>query len=246
MHQGRGRQPPRHRLLQMQPASRNAGVDATPKAGRAPDASRGWSHNHPPMHPNLPDQWLDHWLADLRSAAAGSRVLELGCDTGHDTVWLVEHGFSVVATDLSLDALATAAAQAPGAACMHHDLREAMPFASGSFGAVIASLCLHYFDWATTAGAVSEIRRCLSPSGLFLCRLNSVRDELHGAGQGEEIEPRFYRQDARYAASKRFFAGEDLDRLFPGTEWRELNRREVTIHRYAKPKVAWELALVPA
>ena len=121
-----------------------------------------------------------------------------------------------------------------------------MPFCDGAFGAVIASLCLHYFDWATTVAAVAEIRRCLAPSGLLLCRLNSVRDHLHGAGEGEEIEPGFYRQRARYAASKRFFGSADLDRLFPEGHWRQLSRREVTIHRYAQPKVAWELALVPA
>jgi SAM-dependent methyltransferase len=190
---------------------------------------------------HLSDQWLDPWLPQLRSASAAGRVLELGCDTGQDTLWLVKHGFSVVATDLSIDALKACAALASPALCVQHDLRQPMPFADGSFGAVIASLCLHYFDWTSTSAAVAEIRRCLWPSGLFLCRVNSVRDHLHGAGQGEEIEPGLYRQHARYAKSKRFFTGGDLDRLFPSKDWCELSRREVTIHRYAQPKVAWEL-----
>jgi SAM-dependent methyltransferase len=198
------------------------------------------------VYANLPDQWLGPWLAGLRSAAASAPVLELGCDAGQDTAWLVKNGFDVVATDLSMDALKACAAHAVPASCVQHDLRHPMPFADASFGAVIASLCLHYFDWATTAAAVVEIRRCLLPPGLFLCRVNSVRDHLHGAGQGEEIEPGFYRQRARYAASKRFFTGEDLDRLFPASRWCELSRREVTIHRYAQPKIAWELALARA
>ena len=198
------------------------------------------------MNADFPDPWLERWLQELRSAASHARVLELGCDTGRDTLWLVKHGFSVVATDLSVEALQTCARVAAPAECVQHDLREPLPFPDGSFGAVIASLCLHYFDWATTVRAAAEIGRCLSPQGLFLCRVNSVRDYLHGAGQGEEIEPRFYRQDARYAASKRFFDAGDLDRLFPREHWRELGRREVTIHRYAQPKVAWELALVKA
>jgi SAM-dependent methyltransferase len=125
---------------------------------------------------------------------------------------------------------------------VQHDLRDPFPFADASFGTVIASLCLHYFDWRTTVAAVAEIRRCLSPSGTFLCRVNSVNDVLHGAGQGEQIEPGFYRQHAQYADTKRFFTGEDLDRLFTG--WQELHREEVTIHRYSQPKVAWEVVLV--
>jgi SAM-dependent methyltransferase len=198
------------------------------------------------MDTTSPDLWLESWLPDLRSATRGQRVLELGCDTGQDTRWLVQHGLDVVATDVSPEALQACARSAPPAECLQHDLREPMPFPDASFGAVIASLCLHYFDWVTTARAVAEIRRCIAPGGLFLCRVNSERDYLHGAGQGEQIEPGFFRQDARYAASKRFFSAADLDRLFPGEHWRELGRREVTIHRYAQPKVAWELALARA
>lgn len=173
-------------------------------------------------------------------------MLEIGCDTGRDTLWLGKHGFDVVATDLSESALTACAALTPGARLVLHDLREPIPFADGSFGAVVASLCLHYFDWKTTVAAVSEIRRCLAPSGLLLCRVNSVHDYLHGAGKGEEIEPGYYRQHARYAMSKRFFTSADLDRLFSHEEWRQLGRREVTIHRYEEPKVAWELALMAA
>jgi SAM-dependent methyltransferase len=198
------------------------------------------------MNANPADEWLEPWLPQLRAASDSMPVLELGCDTGRDTLWLVKQGFEVVATDVSATALKECAALAPAARCIRHDLRDPMPFTDAAFGAVIASLCLHYFDWSTTVAAAAEIRRCLAPSGLLLCRVNSVRDYLHGAGMGEEIEPGLYRQDARYAASKRFFSSSDLDRLFPGKHWRQLRREEVTIHRYAQPKVAWELALVPA
>jgi SAM-dependent methyltransferase len=191
------------------------------------------------------DLWIDPWLPRLRSVTThNAPVLELGCDTGRDTAWLTQRGFDVIATDISTDALAQCAEAAPGARCMRHDLRDTLPFDSGTFGAVIASLCLHYFDWVTTVAAVSEIRRCLQPGGLFLCRVNSVRDHLHGAGDGEEIEPNFFRQAARYATSKRFFTSEDVDRLFAGAGWTELSRREVTILRYSAPKIAWEIGLL--
>lgn len=189
------------------------------------------------------DLWMVPWLPQLHSALADAPVLELGCDTGRDTAWLVQQGFDVVATDISARALEQCGAAVPGAQCVHHDLRDPLPFGDGTFGAVIASLCLHYFDWATTVSAVSEIRRCIRPGGLLLCRVNSVQDRLHGAGQGEEIEPNFFRQTARYASSKRFFGSADLDRLFTGHQWNELRRREATVMRYTAPKVAWEIVL---
>lgn len=186
---------------------------------------------------------MQRWLAPLRKAAAGAPVLELGCDTGGDTGWLLAQGFEVVATDIAADALAACSHAAPGAHLLRHDLRTPLPFAEAAFGAVIASLCLHYFDWATTAAAVGEIRRCLRPGGVLLCRVNSTRDTHHGAGQGEEIEPHYYRTDARYAGYKRFFDAADLDRLFQPAHWAQVHRQETESHRYALPKVAWELVL---
>ena len=105
-----------------------------------------------------------------------------------------------------------------------------------------ASLCLHYFDWATTVRAVAEVRRCLRPGGLLLARLNATGDVLHGAAGHEEIEPNFYRVHARYAETKRFFDEPDLDRLFT-PDWSPVSRQLRTIHRYREPKVAWEIVL---
>ena len=94
-----------------------------------------------------------------------------------------------------------------------------------------------------TVDAVQQIRRCLRPGGLLLCRVNSTRDVHHGAAGLEEIEPHYFRIAARYADAKRFFDAADLDRLFADGGWREASRQELTNQRYAAPKVAWELAL---
>jgi SAM-dependent methyltransferase len=189
-----------------------------------------------------PDPWLVRWLPALQQAACDAPVLELGCDTGADTRWLAAQGLDVVATDIAQDALRRCAAAVPQAHLLRHDLRQPMPFPDATFGAVVASLCLHYFDWRTTVAAVEEVRRVLRPGGLLLCRLNSVNDVLHGAMQGEEIEPHYFRQHAHYAECKRFFDGADLDRLF-AAGWHQAHREECTIHRYTQPKVAWELVL---
>ena len=49
-------------------------------------------------------------LALLRAAAAGGPVLELGCDTGRDTRWLLDEGFAVVANEVKELAAETARA----------------------------------------------------------------------------------------------------------------------------------------
>src|SRR6188768_1404115 len=112
------------------------------------------------------DLWLERWLALLRPAAANKPVLELGCDTGQDTTWMLGRGLSVLATDLSFEALQAARRSAAQAMFIRHDLTTPLPFRKASFGLVVASLCLHYFDRATTTRAIAEVHRCLVPGGL--------------------------------------------------------------------------------
>lgn len=187
------------------------------------------------------DEWMQRWLPLMKPAAGDSPVLELGCDTGGDTAWLLRHGFTVIAADIAADALQEARRSVPAAMHVRHDLARPFPFRRHGFGLIIASLCLHYFPWRTTEAAVAELRGCLKPGGLLLCRANSVRDVLHGAGQGEEIEPGYFRQDAHYASCKRFFRRDDVERLFHRQEWSTVSLEERTVLRYAAPKVAWEL-----
>lgn len=188
------------------------------------------------------DPWLDRWLALLQGAAATRPVLELGCDAGIDTAWLLRQGFAVTATDIAADALVQCARNAPGALCIRHDLQQPMPFADAAFGAVLASLCLHYFRSQATLDAVAEVRRCIAPGGVLLCRLNSTADVHHGATGFEEIEPHYYRVNGRYAQNKRFFDRAAVEALF-ARGWEFINIEELTNHRYTQPKVAWEAVL---
>ncbi|MBC5765056.1 class I SAM-dependent methyltransferase [Ramlibacter sp. GTP1] len=187
------------------------------------------------------DLWMDRWIKLLRAGAGNGFALELGCDNGRDTAWLVQQGLSVVATDISADALRVCKRAVPETLVVQHDITKPLPFADASFGAVIASLSLHYFPWKDTQAAVAEIRRVLKPPfGILLVRLNSTRDVYHGAGDGgREIERHYYEVEAKYADRKRFFdKGEVMD-LFKG--WKVLSCNEQTIHRYEKPKVVWEV-----
>jgi SAM-dependent methyltransferase len=168
-------------------------------------------------------------------------VLELGCDTGRDTVQLARAGIGVIATDISEQALAACAENAPAATLVRHDLRQALPFADESFGAIVASLCLHYFDWRQTQRCIDEIRRCLRPGGLLLCRVNSLRDIQRSVAGCEEIEPNYFRVNGRYSSSKRYFDAQAMDALF-AAGWERVALEETIIHRYGQPKGVWEAA----
>jgi SAM-dependent methyltransferase len=103
-------------------------------------------------------------LAEVVSPLPAGLALDLGCGEGADACWLAEHGWTVVAVDISETALqrATAAAEAKGLAdrieFVQHDLFESFP--DGTFDLISAQF-LHSmipFDRPTllkrAAGAV--------------------------------------------------------------------------------------------
>ncbi|WP_395703584.1 class I SAM-dependent methyltransferase [Aquabacterium sp.] len=185
--------------------------------------------------------WLDPWLPLLAQQAAGRPLLELGCGSGLDTATLLQAGHAVTALDLDAAAVAQARDRAPAARLLCQDLRAPWPAPPGdapAYGAVIASLSLHYFPWPETEALAQRVHDSLAPGGLLLCRLNSTRDTHYGATGHPEIAPHYYRVDG---APKRFFDEADVQRLFGHAGWHWLALDEVTIDRYEHPKLAWQL-----
>jgi SAM-dependent methyltransferase len=185
------------------------------------------------------DPWLSPWLPLLREHAADQPVLELGCGSGHDTATLLAAGLSVVAMDLSTEAVRQARDRAPGARFHVQDLRDPWPADATNLGGAVASLSLHYFPWHVTQQLVARIHHTLRPGGMLLCRLNSTDDHHFGASGHPAIEPHYYLVDGQ---PKHFFDRADIDHLF-SSGWRTLSVRSPTIHRYAQPKQIWEIVL---
>lgn len=186
------------------------------------------------------DLWLARWLPLIRAQAPVPAVLELGSGPGDDSAYLVEQGITNLAcTDVSPRALARCARAAPGALTVCHDLREPLPFAERSFDVVIASLCLHYFAWDKTGTILRDIARCLKPEGVLLCRLNSTRDVHYGAVGHEQVGRNYYLVDG---FPKRFFDRESIDALIV-EDWERISIEELSIDRYDKPKIVWEVIL---
>jgi ubiquinone/menaquinone biosynthesis C-methylase UbiE len=96
------------------------------------------------------------------------RVLEVGCGAGALTAWLVEHGATVTAIDVSDQMVALAqSAVGKNAHFLVADLTQPLSFAAdNSFDLVVASLVLHYVeDWHHV---FSEFHRVLVPGGVVV------------------------------------------------------------------------------
>lgn len=187
----------------------------------------------------LPDPWLKRWLPLVLEGSRNHPVLEIGCGTGDDTVTLAGAGLSVTAFDISRASVAATRRRVPSATVLCRDIREPFPIGDGLAGAVVASLSLHYFPWAETVELIERVHRALRPGGLFLCRLNSTKDEHFGASGNPAIEPNFYSVEGQ---PKRFFDEESIDQLF-SSGWQVLSREHLTTRKYIQQKALWELAL---
>ena len=103
-------------------------------------------------------------------------VLELGCGTGKNTVFLAEHARRVTALDFSAAMIARAHERlsTSNVKFVRHDVREGWPVASAGVDVVVGNLILeHVHDLAPV---FFEAARVLRPGGqLFLCELHPYR-----------------------------------------------------------------------
>jgi ubiquinone/menaquinone biosynthesis C-methylase UbiE len=187
------------------------------------------------------DAWLQRWRHVL-DASQNSPVLDLGCGDGQDARFLTERGFPVIAADFSEKALEITRRKAPAAKTQNVDLTRGLPFPDASFGAIVASLSLHYFPWHRTTEILADVRRCLQPGGHLLARFNSTQDPRYLAAEKQHIENNFYLIEG---IPRRLFDKQDLDALFEeGWELRAANER--TTRRYGGNKLAWEVVATRA
>jgi SAM-dependent methyltransferase len=184
----------------------------------------------------LGDPWLTRWLPLVQERAGSGLVLEIGCGHGDDTATLSAAGLRVHAFDLSAVAVGIARMRAPSAKIERRDVRESLPEQAESFGAIVASLSLHYFAWAETVALVKRVHTALCPGGVLLCRLNSTEDHNFGASGHPEVEPNFYLVNGE---PKRFFNQVAIESLF-AVGWNTLSLEHFSTTKYVKTKAVWE------
>ena len=106
----------------------------------------------------------------------GREAIEIGCGTGHNTVWLAERAASVIALDFSEGMLRQAEARvhSPNVRFVQHDIRARWPLAEAAADLVVAMLVLEHIERLESIFA--EAARTLRIGGeFFLCELHPAR-----------------------------------------------------------------------
>ncbi len=99
------------------------------------------------------------------------RALDLGCGTGTHSIYLAQHGWSVVGIDFSPKAIASASEKAKQAG-VHIEFRVAdvtrLEHLSGEFDFALDVGCFHGLDIARRARYVEQLSRLMRPRGKFM------------------------------------------------------------------------------
>jgi ubiquinone/menaquinone biosynthesis C-methylase UbiE len=141
------------------------------------------------VDPNRTRELAGEVLRHCDLSVAGLDVVEIGCGTGRNTLWLGERAENVLALDISEGMLrqAKARAQSPSVRFLQHDIRSAWPSADESADVVIAMLVLEHVE--RLQPIFSEAARVLRWAGdLFVCELHPMRQML--GRQAEFTNPR--------------------------------------------------------
>ena len=157
----------------------------------------------------------------------GATVLDAGCGSGRNLVFMLRAGMRVFGVDAGADAIAAAQQRLSAASPAFDPARlsvqevDALPFASSSMDVVISSAVLHFArDDAHFDAMVHEMWRVLAPGGMLFCRLAStigIEDAVQPIQGRRHLLPdgstRYLVDEARLMATTRQFGGALLDPL---------------------------------
>ena len=184
----------------------------------------------------------DNWLEDFSRiiSSCSTPIIDLGCGSGNDTLYLIQKGKKVISCDQSPNAISNIKSNFPevfDTRCFN--MLDGFPFDDHFTELIIADLCLHYFREKDTFNIINEIKRMLSPNGHLILRVNSINDINYGAGRGTEIETHLFMTDDNRL--KRFFCDDDLQYFFRGFKF--LYSKEETMNRYGLEKRLYKVCL---
>lgn len=151
------------------------------------DQKQLWDKSHQ-------DGGISHYSLDSNDTAQdvikiirpNSKVLDLGCGVGNDSLAFAKAGHTVVATDFSDVAISKNSERFKDIPNLNFevlDISQPFRFETNSFDVVYARLSLHYFIDEITRKIFNEIYRVLMPNGYFCFVCKSIEDPLYGDGE---------------------------------------------------------------
>jgi len=155
-------------------------------------------------------------------------VLELGCGDGKTLGGLLGSGRFVVATDHSTRAIEACDKRFGPQLKLNLVVSDvcALPFATRSFDAVVASHILEHLMSDDRAKTAAECRRILRPSGRAFVRVFSVHDMR--CGKGKEVERNTFIRGS--SITYHYFSEVELRSLFRHFREESLEERIVDRH----------------
>lgn len=120
-------------------------------------------------------------------------VLDLGCGTGRHVIHMARMGLRASGMDNAPTALNLTrewlATERLDAGLILADMRQPLPFASGSFDALLSTQVIHHALLATVLATAREIERIIRKGGMILVSVPMRQAIAEDAPEHEEIEP---------------------------------------------------------
>src|SRR5262245_22949557 len=160
---------------------------------------------------------LTHDRVDIKRKV--ERILDLGCGNGRHAIYFAREGFKASGIDVSPQAIAWAVdwARREG---LETDFRVGdiaeLPFANETFDAVVSHGVLDHVPMEIARKAAEEVRRVLSPGGLFYCDLRCAEDSDYGLGTHAGPNTFVVSEGYEKGLVQHFFTADDIRVLFDG------------------------------
>ena len=144
--------------------------------------------NHQPWDSGMVCAELMARLPEL-SLACGSRVLEIGCGTGTNAIWLAQQGFEVLGIDISAVAVdrAQAKAKEAGVNSIHFercDIVSRLPVTPGAMSFVYDRGCFHSVAAEDRPTFAKRVAEALEPADYWLTLTGNADEHREVGAEG--------------------------------------------------------------